>query len=101
MANAVRDYRGAQHCPWRGRRYFLARFSTQSQVVSASSNTSPPLPRRVANATSFSERDKVLMVERVRSNDQGIKNPKWNWAQFREGVTDIYVWCFVTIALLK
>ncbi|RSH95742.1 hypothetical protein EHS25_000834 [Saitozyma podzolica] len=49
------------------------------------------LPDSPPRAKCFSERDKVLMVERVRSNDQGIKNPKWNWAQFREGVTDIYV----------
>ena len=50
---------------------------------------------------SFSEADKVLMVERVRANDQGIKNKQWNWDQLREGVADVYVWSFVLIALLK
>jgi hypothetical protein len=50
---------------------------------------------------SYSEEDKLLITERVRANEQGIKNPNWNWAQLREAVSDIYVWSVVCIALIK
>ena len=38
---------------------------------------------KLTHVLSFSEADKLLMVERVRGNDQGIKNPVWVRSQVR------------------
>lgn len=59
------------------------------------------LPDSPPRARCFTEHDKVLMTERVRINEQGIKNPKWNWAQFREAISDIYLWSIVFIVFLN
>jgi hypothetical protein len=59
------------------------------------------LPDSPPRAKCFSHEDKVLMVERVRINEQGIKNPKWNWEQAREAAKDSYVYSIVLIALLQ
>ena len=59
------------------------------------------LPDSPPKATCFSEEDRKLMVERVRSNDQGIKNVKWNMSQFREALTDLYIYLLFMNTLLK
>jgi hypothetical protein len=59
------------------------------------------LPDSPPRAKCFTEHDKLLMTERVRSNEQGIKNPKWNWDQFREVISDVYLWSIVCIAFLN
>ena len=59
------------------------------------------LPDSPTRAKCFSEEDRKLMVERVRANDQGIKNPKWNWSQFREAVLDPYIYILFSLTFLK
>ena len=59
------------------------------------------LPDSPTRAKCFSKEDKVLMVERVRINDQGIKNPKWNWDQFWEATRDTYVYLLFALTFLK
>jgi MFS family permease len=58
-------------------------------------------PDSPTKAKCFSEEDKLLMVERVRANDQGIKNTKWNKAQFIEAITDIYCWDIFLLTFMK
>ncbi len=50
---------------------------------------------------SWSEQDKTLLVERVRENDQGIKNPKWNHSQFKEAMRDPFMWQLFSLTFLK
>lgn len=50
------------------------------------------LPDSPARARMYSEEEKKLFVERVRSNDQGIKNKVYNSDQAREVVRDPAVW---------
>ncbi|KAJ7476202.1 major facilitator superfamily domain-containing protein [Mycena latifolia] len=52
------------------------------------------LPDSPARATMYSEEDKKLFVERVRSNDQGIKNKVYNSAQAWEVAKDPAVWMY-------
>jgi hypothetical protein len=40
-------------------------------------------------------------VERVRSNDQGIKQKTWKKDQAIEALTDPYLWLLFTLAVLK
>ncbi|KAL8292644.1 hypothetical protein RQP46_001256 [Phenoliferia psychrophenolica] len=46
----------------------------------------------IALLSILSGEDKVLFVERVRSNDQGIKNSKWKNDQAIEALTDPFIW---------
>ena len=58
-------------------------------------------PDSPTKAKCFSEEDKILMVERVRANEQGLKNTKWNMAQFKEALKDIYVWDLFCLTFIK
>jgi uncharacterized membrane protein len=46
------------------------------------------LPDTPAQARFCSEEDKKLVIERVRANDQGIKQKEWKKDQAREAYTD-------------
>ncbi|GFZ48439.1 hypothetical protein JCM24511_06187 [Saitozyma sp. JCM 24511] len=59
------------------------------------------LPDSPPKATCWSEHDRKLMVERVRVNDQGIKNPKWNWDQFYEAIKDVYVYMLFGLTFMN
>jgi len=59
------------------------------------------LPDSPPKAKCFSEEDRKLMVERVRANDQGIKNVKWNWVQFKEACLDPYVYMLFGLTFMK
>lgn len=48
-------------------------------------------------AKCFSEVDKKLMVERVRSNQTGIQNRKFRSYQFKEAVRDPQTYCYMLI----
>lgn len=53
------------------------------------------IPDSQLNARWLSERDQVLAVERVRSNQQGIGNKQFKMYQFKEAMTDPMTWAFV------
>jgi hypothetical protein len=57
------------------------------------------LPDSPMRAHCYSERDKHLMVLRVRGNKTGIQNKKWRKEQLIEALTDPKTWCFCLIAL--
>lgn len=57
------------------------------------------MPDSPMRAKCFSEADKKLMVERVRSNQTGLQNKKFRKEQFIEGLRDPQTWCYCLIAI--
>lgn len=55
------------------------------------------LPDSPMRAKCFSEEDKRLMVERVRSNQTGIQNKKFRGYQIKEALLDPQIWCYCAI----
>ncbi|WVQ83739.1 hypothetical protein IAT38_005883 [Cryptococcus sp. DSM 104549] len=51
------------------------------------------LPASPTRARWASEHEKKLLVERVRSNNQGLKQKHWNSEQAREAFTDPFTYC--------
>lgn len=58
----------------------------------------PDSPTRVKWA---SEAEKTKLVERVRENDQGIKQKSWKKDQAWEAFTDPYTYCLFSLALFQ
>lgn len=50
-------------------------------------------------AKCFSEEDKHLMVERVRSNQTGLQNKRFRVEQMKEALTDVQCWCYCFIQI--
>lgn len=50
-------------------------------------------------AKCFSEEDKKLMIERVRSNQTGLQNKSFRPYQIKEALLDPQSWCFCLIAI--
>ncbi|KAK0662907.1 putative transporter [Lasiodiplodia hormozganensis] len=57
------------------------------------------LPDSPMRAKCFSEEDKRLMVERVRSNQTGLQNKTFRWDHVREAFTDPQLYCYCLIAI--
>jgi hypothetical protein len=57
------------------------------------------MPDSPMRAKCFSEEDKRLMVERVRSNQTGVQNKKFRKEQMIEGLLDPQTWCYCLIAI--
>ena len=57
------------------------------------------MPDSIMRAKCFSEEDKKLMVERVRSNQTGIQNREFKKSQMWEGLTDPQAWGYALIQL--
>lgn len=57
------------------------------------------LPDSPMRAKCFSEEDKRLMVERVRSNQTGIQNKKFRAYQIKEALLDPQIWCYCAIQI--
>jgi hypothetical protein len=57
------------------------------------------LPDSPMAAKCFSEEDKKLMVERVRSNQTGLQNKKWRKYQLIEALKDPQTWCYGLIQI--
>ncbi|KAH9863339.1 hypothetical protein IAQ61_009616 [Plenodomus lingam] len=55
------------------------------------------LPDSPMRAKCFSEADKKLMVERVRSNQTGLQNKKFRAYQFKEALLDPQTYCYMGI----
>lgn len=52
------------------------------------------MPDNPSKAWFLNEREKQMVVERIRDNQQGFGNPKWKWYQFRECLMDVQAWLF-------
>jgi hypothetical protein len=57
------------------------------------------LPDSPMAAKCFSEEDKKLMVERVRSNQTGLQNKQWKKYQVIEALKDPQTWCYGLIQI--
>lgn len=57
------------------------------------------LPDTPAQAWFLSDEEKVLVVERIRSNQQGFGNKHFKKHQFIEAITDIKTWLFFLFAI--
>lgn len=57
------------------------------------------MPDSPMRAKCFSEEDKKLMVERVRSNQTGLQNKKFRAYQIREAFSDPQLYCHAIIAI--
>ncbi|KAF2011178.1 allantoate permease [Aaosphaeria arxii CBS 175.79] len=57
------------------------------------------LPDSPMRAKCFSEEDKKLMVERVRSNQTGLQNKKFRAYQLKEALTDPQTYCYMLIQI--
>ncbi|CAG8949457.1 hypothetical protein HYFRA_00007687 [Hymenoscyphus fraxineus] len=57
------------------------------------------MPDSPMRAKCFSEEDKKLMVERVRSNQTGVQNRKFRKEQFWEALGDPQMWCYCAVAI--
>jgi len=58
------------------------------------------MPDSQLNARFLSQHERVLAVERIRVNQQGVGNKHFKWYQFREAFTDPMVWAFVFYSLV-
>jgi hypothetical protein len=58
------------------------------------------LPDSPMRAKCYSEADKKLMVERVRSNQTGLQNKKFRAYQFKEALLDPQTYCYMGIQIL-
>lgn len=56
------------------------------------------MPDNQLNARWLKPRDRILAIERVRINQQGIGNKHFKFYQFREALADPLVWAFVFYA---
>ncbi|KAI5968844.1 hypothetical protein CANMA_002018 [Candida margitis] len=57
------------------------------------------IPDTPTGAWFFTEEEKVLAVERIRSNQQGFGNPRFKKEQFWEALTDHRTWLFFFLAV--
>jgi ACS family allantoate permease-like MFS transporter len=58
------------------------------------------MPDNQVNANFLSHREKLISIERIRSNFQGIGNRAWKWSQFREAFCDPRTYLYVLFSLL-
>lgn len=58
------------------------------------------MPDNQMNARFLTEKEKVLAVERIRVNQQGVGNKHFKLYQFKEALTDPMVWAFVFYSLV-
>lgn len=58
------------------------------------------MPDNQLNARWLKPRDRILAVERVRVNQQGIGNKHFKWYQLREALLDPLTWAFTFYALV-
>lgn len=59
------------------------------------------LPDTPAQARFCTEEDKKKFIERVRANDQGIKQKEWKKDQARESYTDPMTWYLCAMIFLQ
>jgi ACS family allantoate permease-like MFS transporter len=58
------------------------------------------VPDNQLNARWLSKEDRILAIERIRVNQQGVGNKHFKWYQLREALIDPLTWAFVFYALV-
>lgn len=59
------------------------------------------VPDNQLNCRWLSKRDRILAIERIRGNEQGVGNKHWKKYQFVEALKDPITWLFVAYALIS
>ena len=57
------------------------------------------MPDSPMRAKCFTEQDKHLMVERLRSNQTGVQNRQFKWEQVKEALLDPQIWGYALVQL--
>jgi len=50
------------------------------------------MPDSPVNAKFLNEEDRLVAIERLRANQQGVESDRWDWKQFREAMFDFKTW---------
>ena len=58
------------------------------------------MPDNQMNARWLSKEDRLLAIERIRVNQQGLGNKHWKFYQFKEALLDPLSWAFLFYALI-
>ncbi len=58
------------------------------------------MPDSQLNARFLTEKERLMAVERIRVNQQGVGNKHFKWYQFKEALTDPVIWAFVFYSLV-
>ncbi|RAL02670.1 major facilitator superfamily transporter allantoate [Aspergillus ibericus CBS 121593] len=58
------------------------------------------LPDSQATARFLTDRERLVALERIRDNFQGVGSPIWKWAQFREAFHDPRTYLYILYSLL-
>ncbi|KUI70414.1 hypothetical protein VM1G_05791 [Cytospora mali] len=58
------------------------------------------MPDNQLNARFLTEKERIMAVERIRVNQQGVGNKHFKFYQFKEALTDPMVWAFVFYSLV-
>ncbi|KAF5662623.1 allantoate permease [Fusarium circinatum] len=58
-----------------------------------------PHARLPMEAKFLSDREKVVTVERLRSNQMGIVSRQWKWDHVKESILDIKTWCWFFLVI--
>nr|QFR37164.1 MFS transporter [Cyberlindnera americana] len=58
------------------------------------------LPDNQLNAKFLSEKEKIIAIDRVRSNFQGVGSSTWKWYQVREAFVDPRTYLYIAFSLL-
>lgn len=90
------DKYGSSIAPWK-----IVFLSTGLLTVSVGLVFLFLMPDNQLNARFLNKEDRVLALERIRSNQQGVGNRTWKLYQLREALTDPMSWAFFTYALLS
>ncbi|CAN6647768.1 allantoate permease [Trichomonascus vanleenenianus] len=57
------------------------------------------LPNNPVTAKFLNERERKILLYRLRSNQTGIESKVFKWSHVKEGVMDVKLWCFYFIAV--
>jgi ACS family allantoate permease-like MFS transporter len=58
------------------------------------------MPDNQMNARFLSKEDRILAIERIRVNQQGVGNKHWKLYQLKEALLDPLTWAFFFYALV-
>ncbi|KAI1762030.1 MFS general substrate transporter [Hypoxylon sp. FL1150] len=58
------------------------------------------MPDSQLNARFLTEQERVMAVERIRVNQQGVGNKHFKWYQCKEALTDPMIWAFVLYSVI-
>ncbi|KAI0144018.1 major facilitator superfamily transporter allantoate [Hypoxylon sp. NC0597] len=59
------------------------------------------MPDSQLNARFLTQQERVMAVERIRINQQGVGNKHFKWYQCKEALTDPMVWAFVLYSVIS